>query len=231
MAGVKMKVLGLFTGMKSWEKPFIENGDNVYMSDINKNYEYCQFIGDIRNIPIKDIEEYLGGSPDIIIASPPCTTFSIASCSHHWHPPTKEGLRIPKSDNAIIGLELLNKTLELIEYFKPRFWIIENPRGLMRKMNCLEGINRNTVWYCQYGDDRAKPTDLWGNWPKSFITRKECKNHTFENGVKTSTHCNHVSARRGAKTGTQGLKNNALRSVIPKELCQDWFQSCKKDLM
>jgi len=224
-----MRVLGLFTGFRSWEKPFIENGDNVFMTDINKDYTYCNYIGDLRNINIDEIVSQLGGVPDIIVASPPCTTFSIASCSHHWHPPTKEGLRVPKSDNAIIGLELLDKTLELIELFNPQFWIIENPRGLMRKMKSLEGINRKTIWYCQYSDLRAKPTDLWGVWPKSFIPRKECKNHTFKNGVKVSTHCTHEVARRGAKTGTQGLKNNALRSVIPFELCQDWFNSCKSD--
>lgn len=223
-----MRVLGLFTGLKSWEKPFIENGDSVFMTDINEAYTYCNFIGDLRDIKTEDIVTELGGYPDIIVASPPCTTFSIASCSHHWHPPTEDNLRIPKSESAIIGLELLHKTLELIDYFKPKFWILENPRGLMRKMDCLEGFNRSTVWYCQYGDIRAKPTDLWGKFPESFIPRKECKNHSFKNGIRISNHCNHEVARRGAKTGTQGLKDNASRSVIPIELCEEWFEACKK---
>ena len=48
-----MRVLGLFTGFRSWEKPFIENGDNVFMTAINKDYPYCNYIGDLRNINIE----------------------------------------------------------------------------------------------------------------------------------------------------------------------------------
>ena len=66
--------------------------------------------------------------------------------------------------------------------------------------------NRQTVTYCQYGDTRMKPTDLWINF--NWIG-KRCKN-----GDKC-----HVSAPRGSKTGTQGLKGAKERSVIPPKLC------------
>ncbi len=31
-------------------------------------------------------------------------------------------------------------------------WYIENPRGMMRKMPCMQNLIRHTVTYCQYGD-------------------------------------------------------------------------------
>ena len=66
------------------------------------------------------------------------------------------------------------------------------------------------VWYCQYGDDRAKPTDIWTN-NDNWIPRPVC-----HNGNKD---CHHQPAPRGSKTGTQGRKGSYNRSKIPHELC------------
>lgn len=221
-----MKVAGFFTGHASWEKPFIEAGHSVFMSDSNEDYHWCDVTDDFLNLTAEKVIEILGGRPDVIVLSPPCTTFSIASCSTHWFPPTPQGARIPKSRAAVIGLNLLKHALRLIEDLRPKFWIMENPRGLMRKMNVLNGVNRGTVWYCQYGPTmgilRAKPTDLWGNWPDSFVLRAQCRNG--------SPNCDHERAPRGAKTGTQGLKDNAARSLIPTELCREWFDACSRDV-
>ena len=73
---------------------------------------------------------------------------------------------------------------------------------------------RHTVWYCKYGDSRAKPTDIWTNC-YLWKPREQCKNGNPE--------CNHIRAPRGAKTGTQGLKGNMERSLIPKELCEEIY--------
>ena len=78
---------------------------------------------------------------------------------------------------------------------------------------------RHTVWYCQYGDDRAKPTDIWTN-NKLWVPKKEC--HNYRNGVK---HCHHESAPRGSKTGTQGKKGSYERSKIPEKLCAEVLKS------
>ena len=76
---------------------------------------------------------------------------------------------------------------------------------------------RQTVWYCQYGDKRAKPTDIWTNLPN--WTGKQC-----HNGNKD---CHHEPAPRGSKTGTQGLKNAKLRGVIPENLFKELFEYIK----
>jgi site-specific DNA-cytosine methylase len=228
-----LRIVDLFSGLHSWTRPlkYIKDHENFRLFSCDNNESYAKNttkICDILDLTADEVIESLGGKPDIILASPPCTTFSIASCGHHW----TGGFRayIPKTEEAYIGLKLLMKTLQLIKELSKEstIYFIENPRGLMRKMGCMADLPRQTIWYCQYGETegilRAKPTDIWTN-SESWEGRPVCKNHTFEDGVRTSTHCDHVSARRGAKTGTQGLKNNALRSEIPYELCNEILMS------
>ena len=74
---------------------------------------------------------------------------------------------------------------------------------------------RNTITYCQYGESRMKPTDIWTN-NLNWKPRKMCKN---------GMPC-HESAPRGSQTGTQGLKGNYLRSIVPYELCKEILESC-----
>jgi hypothetical protein len=95
-------------------------------------------------------------------------------------------------------------------------FFIENPRGMLRKMPFMQDFKRHTVWYCQYGDERAKPTDIWTNSEK-WIPKPVCKN-----GNK---NCHHSPAPRGSKTGTQGRKGSFERSKIPKMLCIEILKS------
>lgn len=107
----------------------------------------------------------------------------------------------------------------LIMALTPRFWFIENPRGGMRKMDFMHGLPRYTVTYCQYGDTRMKPTDIWTNHPQpDFLP--PCKN---------GDPC-HERAPRGAKTGTQGRKDHVERSRIPDGLCSHIVDICERGL-
>ena len=122
---------------------------------------------------------------------------------------------IPKNPRADFGLKLVQKTLEIIEELNPTYFFIENPRGMLRKMPIMADFPRQGVTYCQYGDTRMKPTDIWTNSTK-WIPRPMCKN---------GDPC-HVSAPRGSKTGTQGLKGSYERSKIPEDLCYEILKSC-----
>jgi hypothetical protein len=105
--------------------------------------------------------------------------------------------------------------LEIIEHYKPKYFFIENPRGLLRKMDFMQKLPRRTISYCQYGDSRMKPTDIWtNNW--LWISRPICKN---------GEAC-HEAAPRGSRTGTQGLSNAYERSKIPNLLCYEILKSC-----
>lgn len=168
---------------------------------------YVITYADIMEVTAKDIIERFG-RPDVIWASPPCTSYSIAAISHHRKKNVETGSLDPVSDFAKLSDELVKHTLELIKELKPKYWFIENPRGGMRKMDFMQGLPRYTVTYCQYGDTRMKPTDIWTNHP----------NPQFKPMCHNGDPC-HEKAPRGSKTGTQGLKGAVQRSVIPEELC------------
>ena len=203
-----MKVLELYAGSRSVGKIAESLGMKVFSSDITPfdgiDYAVSILDFDVTKVPFK---------PDVIWASPPCTGFSVAALGHHWT--GGKGAYIPQTDTARLGIELVKKTIEIIEHFQPTYWFIENPRGVLRKMPFMEGYKRNTVTYCQYGDERMKPTDIWTN-SHVWTPRKMCKN---------GDPC-HVAAPRGSKTGTQGRANAYERSKIPEDLCREILKSC-----
>jgi hypothetical protein len=205
-----MKVLELFAGSRSIGKAAEELGMEVFSSDLLP-FDGIDYACDIREFDLSK----LPFQPDVVWASPPCTAFSVASIGRHWKGSTK-GNYVPYTDTARLGLELLDATLNLIEQINPKFFFIENPRGLMRKMPQLEHLKRDTVTYCQYGDTRMKPTDIWSN-AEAYSPKPHCKN---------GDPC-HVSAPRGSQTGTQGLKGAYNRSKIPHEFCLEVMNFCK----
>jgi hypothetical protein len=202
-----MNVLELFAGSRSIGKEAEKLGMNVFSSDLIEfdgiNYPVSILDFDVSRVPFK---------PDIIWASPPCTGFSVAAIGRNWNHD-----KTPKTDSARLGILLVEKTIEIINYYNPTYWFIENPRGMLRKMPIMEQLKRNSVTYCQYGDERMKPTDIWTN-SSAWIPKPTCKN---------GDSC-HVSAPRGSSTGTQGLKNAYERSKIPSELCFEILKSCLK---
>ncbi|MBC2241839.1 DNA cytosine methyltransferase [Listeria booriae] len=202
-----MKVLELFAGTRSVGKAFEKNHHEVFSIEWDRSHENIDWYQDINLITADDILERFG-KPDIIWASPDCTTYSIAAISHH-RKKEKSGNLLATSDYAKKCDRTNRHVLNLIKDLNPKYFFIENPRGGMRKMDFMQGIPRYTVTYCQYGDDRMKPTDIWTNHPAP----------NFKAMCKNGATC-HVSAPRGSRTGTQGIKNKIDRSRIPNELCR-----------
>jgi hypothetical protein len=121
--------------------------------------------------------------------------------------------RRPHSSHAPIRRAVVERTFYLIGNLNPTWWFMENPRGKLRKLPVMTGrAIRHTLTYCQYGDTRMKPTDIWTNawwWTPSLM----CKN---------GDSC-HQAAPRGAKTGTQGIQGATDRSRIPAALFEEIF--------
>lgn len=197
-----MIILDLFSG-KGGElrRKYIEDQGHVYITLDNDPIYKSNITKDIFSIKPKDLKIF--GPFDFIWASPPCTAFSVASIGKHWEPKTYA----PKSLQAKQSKELVIHTLRLIKNLNPKAYLIENPRGMLRIMPFMQSLPRHTVTYCQYGEKRMKPTDLWGEVP-NWIPRPACKN---------GDPC-HDRAPRGSRTGTQGIKGADNRAVVPLEL-------------
>ena len=198
MKGAAVLVFDFFAGTGSSTKAFDEAGDTVVSFDNDARFDVTETV-DVASLSADDLVARYG-RPDFVWASPPCTAFSVASIGRHWVSPT-----VPRTDQALEAMVLVGKTRELLEALSPRFgFVIENPRGMLRKLDVLAGLPRYTVTYCQYGDDRMKPTDLWST-VEGWFPLPACK----------SGDACHVSAPRGSRTGTQGLDDSVLRSMVP----------------
>ena len=210
-----MKVLELFAGTRSIGNEFEKAGHEVFSVEWDKKFENIDMYADIGKLTSDEILCKFG-KPDIIWASPDCSSYSIAAISHH-RKREESGNLAPFSDYAKFCDEVNKNMLRLIKELNPKYYFIENPRGGMRKMDFMQGIPRYTVTYCQYGDNRMKPTDIWTNY----------QNPNFKPMCKNGDSC-HEPAPRGSKTGTQGLKGSRERSVIPNELCKYIVELCEK---
>ena len=209
-----MKVLELFAGSRSFSSVAEELGHETFTVD-NEPFDKIDLVKDVEMLEIKDIPF----KPDLIWASPPCQSYSLAGCRHHR---TRD--RVAYSDFAKKSDRLVKKTIEIIKHFNCMYYI-ENPRAILRKMPFMRGIPKTTVWYCKYGFSLAKPTDIFTNNlyslfnPDGWCPRSECRN--------SSTICHHEPAPRGDNSaGMQATKKNAYeRSKVPYQLCKEILEA------
>ena len=101
---------------------------------------------------------------DFVWASPPCTEYSRAKTT---------APRDIESANNIV-----ERTLKIIDFLKPDFWVIENPEsGLLKNQPTTQGLPYVDVDYCKYGMPYRKRTRLWSNRADKLreILRPLCK--------------------------------------------------------
>lgn len=213
-----MIIYDFFSGTGSSTQAFEDAGHTIVRVELDHYFEADE--RDILSLTADNlIAKY--GHPDFIWASPPCTTFSVASIRHYWT--YEDGVAKPKNDKTLHGLEIVKHTLKLINEINPKLgWLMENPRGMLRKQSVVEGLQRRTITYCRYGAPNQKPTDLWGYVP-NWIPRPMCS---------PGSNC-HNSAKRGSDTGTQGMggggkRGSKKRSMIPYALGEEIMQSLQR---
>lgn len=211
-----MKVLELFAGTRAVSNAFAARGHETFAVDWDKSLGGIDLYADIGRLGAADVLRAFG-RPDVIWASPDCATYSVAALGRH-----RDGT-MPKTDYARLCDEVNAHVIDLILALRPRYWFVENPRAMMRRMPFIERLcrdgdgKRHTVTYCHYGERRMKPTDIWTNHPDpQFLP--PCRN---------GDPC-HERAPRGSKTGTQGMKGAKERGRIPALLCEHIVDICEK---
>lgn len=83
------------------------------------------------------------------------------------------------------------------------------------KKHNIKGYIRRTVTYCQYGDRRQKPTDIWTNNYRWFPALP----------CLPGASCHESSPRSEKNKGTQGIKTITDRGKIPQALCDEIARS------
>lgn len=203
----RLKVLELFAGTRSVSKAFEEHGHDTYTVELDHKHPNIDLYADVGQLQADTIREQFG-EPDVVWASPPCTTYSVAGIHYHRRLGDK-GYPEPISEFAKDSDVLVQHTKRLISDLDPEYFYIENPRGALRKMPFMQDMPRYTITYCGYGDFRQKPTDIWTDHPDP----------RFKPPCKPGSPC-HVAAPRGSRTGTQGLPDAKERSRIPPGFCE-----------
>lgn len=207
----KKIALDLFSGTGSATKPFRESDDwDVIGVDKNPDIE-TDIEKDVLDLKPSDFDRDI----DFIWASPPCKKFSVAAIGHHWNKVNDN--YFPEKKGCVEAVRVVYHTLWLIQSLSPEYWFMENPRGMLRS---LIGMPSGTVTYCQFGDDRMKPTDLWGRHPDNFEYRS-CSN---------GSDC-HTASPRGSKTGTQGRKSVKDRWRVPQGLAEHVFETVNEGML
>lgn len=209
-----MRVLELFAGTRSIGKAFEARGHEVFSVDWSREFQSIDLHADISALSAQDVL-FCFGRPDVIWASPDCTTYSLAAISYHRER-LADGTLAPKTEYARFCDACNAHVVDLIRELAPRLFFIENPRGGLCRMDFMRGIPKHLVTYCQYGDTRMKPTHIFTNCPEPGF--KFCRK---------GAPC-HEAAPRGSRTGTQGIEGKAARAVIPPALCEYIVDLCER---
>ena len=190
------KLLELFSGTKSVSK--------VAKTRYQLGYDVVSL--DIRDADINcdildwDYSVYPPGTFEVIWASPPCTEYSRAKTV---------GVRNIEHANRIV-----KRTLEIISYLKPTYFIIENPQtGLLKDQSFMDDIPYDDVDYCKYGMPYRKRTRLWNNIP-DFKPLDLCKKD-----------CNSMIGNKHISAGQHDSNTTRDLYVIPAPLILHIFDS------
>jgi hypothetical protein len=163
-----------------------------------------------------DYKQYPKDYFDIIWGSPPCCSFSKLQQSWVGRCKRVNGELVlfteeQRQKDMLEGDKLVLKTLEIIDYFNPAVWFIENPRtGRLKNREYMKDIPYYDVDYCKYSDwGYMKPTRIWTNkkdWsPK--VCRKDC------NSMIGGRHKTGLGSGHGENL-TQSLKYRVPEDLI-----------------
>ena len=154
------RIIDFYSGLGGASESFVQNGryqvaridNNVELKDVQHTY--------IRNIlKLQNTEiEILYGKADLMIFGIPCYEFSLAH-----NAPQAIASRENRLNTYSPDLSNLEKAIQIIEYCKPKYWIIENVRGAIKHFEPLIG----------YPSQIIGPFCLWHNLPDLAMLKEQ----------------------------------------------------------
>ncbi|QCQ67826.1 cytosine DNA methyltransferase [European chub iridovirus] len=227
-----MKILELFAGTGSVGKVALDLNWVKVALDINGE-DHIDIQQDILTWNYK--EAYRQGYFDVIWASFPCETFSTTKVSNIGRPCAKYGNKtwtkeLIEKDIVEIGLPLLRKSEEIIDYFQPKAYFLENPATGCAKLY-LKHRPMYVFDYCcfEWEWGYRKRTAIWTNVENvesRLCVPKSCKATYF---CKETGRYRHIRTTDGGnrKKGTVGTTRDE-RYRIPAELIRYLFSHINK---
>ena len=195
-------ILSLFDFTGNWSKPYRENGYEVIQIDIQLGQDILTW--DYTKIP----KDQVCG----ILAACPCTDFALSGARHF--------ARKDLDGSTEESKKLVYKTLEIIDYFKPKFWVIENPMSRIHK--CCPELGQikfkfNPCDFAGYCKDKIeqqenrynKATWLWGKFNNPIPKRLEPLQKDFPGW---------------RKCGGKSLKTKNERSATPMGFAKAFYE-------
>jgi hypothetical protein len=205
-------VLSLFDLTGAWSEPWVEAGYQVYRFDIQDKWTMTDEttgeevnLGDINQFSVQYFQDLFGDfeGNDVyaILAACPCTDFASSGARHFK---AKDA-----SGQTLDSINLVKKTLAVIEYWRPSIWAIENPVGRIEKLGGLPPWRLSFEPY-MFGDPYTKKTLLWGRFNADLPTAP-------------------VEPTEGSKMhrmyGGKSLATKNARSVTPEGFAYSFFQA------
>lgn len=210
------RVLDLFCGLGGFSQAFAESDRwEVTTVDIEERFDPDR-VADVFELRPSDFGEF-----DVVLASPPCTQFSLAASSLERFVDGE-----PQTEAARDAVGLVYHALGLINALTPEYWFLENPQGFLRQ---VIGEPAARVTYCQYGTDYMKPTDLWGDHPQQWIPRSCSYGDGCHQYNTDQAHGGDGNVRTMFQQATSG-SNAAERAKVPAELSTAIRGACEAGL-
>ena len=185
-------ILDLCGGTGSWSKPYRDAGY------------------DVRVITLPDNDVFTYAPPrDVygILAAPTCTMFSLARTT----------AKTPRDLDG--GLKLVRRCIDIIWEVKPRFWVMENPKGLLRKFMGKPAFDFDVS---EFGEDYNKHTDLWGYFQLPKKTAEYVRHDSTDKNTRKLPPIPETYKRDPGMT-TVAIK----RSITPQTFAQAFYKANK----
>ena len=204
------RLLELFSGTKSVSKAVGARYDEIVSVDILEKFQPSV----VSDILTWNYKIYPPGHFDAIWASPPCTEYS----------KMKYISGAPR--NLEMADRIVQRTIEIIDYFQPDRWYIENPQtGLLKDRPFMLGIPFTDVDYCMYSDwGYKKKTRIWTAVDYQVkLCDKKCGN--INNGIHGAPIMPFKVYNLDKSLAVYRSQNKDYLYRIPEKLIQELFDA------